>query len=241
MDFSTRIPHYLQTKENTIKLVVLTAIFSLAFINIFEPFNSRAWLPDMSDTKYFILSTILVLLGMTVVAISRVILYKKFGSRSRRLHLWQYLLWIAAEILAMAFTFSIFEITAIKDPRPWGLLLHIALRNTALVLLLPYSILWLYFSWDDKNKRLLRMSCGNSQTDNAGGQTVMTSFFDSKGEIKFSVKLSDLLYIKGADNYITVHYTDGQKMQTVIIRNTMKQAEADLHKQGIIRCHKSYG
>lgn len=242
MDFSSRIPYYLTTKANTIKLIVLTALFSLTFINIFEPYNSRDWLQDMSDVKYFVLSSILVLLGMAVVAISRIIMYRKFGSKGHRLRLWQFLLWVAAEILAMAFAFSIFEMTVMRDERDFIDLIRIALRNTSFVLLLPYSVLWLYFSWDDKNKRLLKMTSEEDVSSDATGKDklMMTNFYDSKGEIKFSVKLADLMYIKGADNYITVYYKDGQKLSSVMIRNTMKQAEIDLKPQGIIRCHKSY-
>ncbi|MCQ2228343.1 MAG: LytTR family transcriptional regulator [Bacteroidales bacterium] len=242
MDLSSRIPYYLTTKSNTIKLIVFTAIFSLVFINIFEPYNSRAWLHDMSDFKYFVLSSVLVLLGMAVVAISRVIMYRKFGSKGHRLRLWQFLLWVAAEILAMSLTFSIFEMTAMRDERCFLDLIRIALRNTSFVLLLPYSVLWLYFSWDDKNKRLLRINESYNSGDDASAKDklMMINFYDSKGDIKFSVKLLDLMYIKGADNYITVYYKDGQKLSSVMIRNTMKQAEADLKPKGIIRCHKSY-
>jgi len=242
MDFSSRIPYYLTTKPNTVKLIILTAIFSLVFINIFEPYNSRAWLQDMSDVKYFVLSSVLVLLGMAVVAISRVIMYRKFGSKGHRLKLWQFLLWVAAEILAMALSFSLFEMTVMRDQRDFIDLTRIALRNTSFVLLLPYSVLWLYFSWDDKNKRLLMMS----DRDEAGSdpqakdKLMMINFYDSKGDIKFSVKLQDLMYIKGADNYITVYYQDGQKLSSVMIRNTMKQAEIDLKPKGIVRCHKSF-
>lgn len=243
MDLSARLPNYLFTKKNTIKLIVFTALFSLTFINIYQPYNSTGWLKDMSDIKYFVLSSVLVLLGMAVVAISRVILYRHYGSKKRRLKLWQYLLWIAAEIISMALVFTLFETFIMDDERDFLRMARISLWNTSFVLLLPYSVLWLYFSWDDKNRRLLKMTSGivDTTTDEPMiEKLVMTNFFDNKGDIKFSIKLSDLMYIKGADNYIVVYYRDGEKLSSVMIRNTMKQTENDLRSQGIIRCHKSY-
>lgn len=245
MDLSARLPNYLFTKTNTIKLIVFTALFSLTFINIYQPYNSTGWIKNMTDIKYFLLSSILVILGMGVVAISRIILYQYYGAKRRRLKLWQYLLWIAIEIVAMALVFTLFETFIMDDDRDFLPMARISLWNTSLVLLLPYSVLWLYFSWDDKNKRLLKMSSGyvynnNSDEQNSPEKLIMTNFFDNKGEIKFSIKLSDLMYIKGADNYIIVYYRDGEKLSSVMLRNTMKQTETDLRPQGIIRCHKSY-
>ncbi|MCQ2202847.1 MAG: LytTR family transcriptional regulator [Bacteroidales bacterium] len=242
MDLNKRIPNYLLTKANTVKLIVFTAIFSLVFINVFKPYRSELWVPDMTDLRYFILSSILVLLGMAVVAISRVIMYKNYGAKGRRLMLWQYLIWIAVEILAMAISFTIFERAGFNDSRDLLDMISISLKNTAWILLLPYSALWLYFSWDDKNKKLQRIESGGMEVskDTTKGSLMMANFYDNKGEIKFSVKLSDLMYIKGADNYIVVYYAEGQKLSSILIRNTMKHAEANLKPQGIIRCHKSY-
>lgn len=242
MDFNSRVPLYLMTKVNTVKLIIFTALFSLVFINIYRPYDSTHWLNGMSDVKYFIMSSIVVLMGMAVVAISRVIMYRIYGSKSKRMRLWKFLTWVSVEIISMSLTFTLLGIVMMNDNLDIVERFKISFWNTALVLLLPYSVLWLYFSWDDKNRRLLRMSSDDPHGENkaVGDRLVMTNFFDSKGEIKFSVKLKDLIYIKGADNYITVYYQDGAKMSSVLIRNTMKQTEADLKPQGIIRCHKSY-
>ena len=243
MDLSSRVPLYLMTKPNTVKLIVFTALFSLVFINVYRPYDSTHWLTGMSDIKYFLLSSAMVLMGMAVVAISRVIMYKFYGSKGRRMRLWKYLMWIAVEILSMSVTYTIFGMLMLDNDLSVIDKFKVSLWNTSLVLLLPYSVLWLYFSWDDKNKRLQRLSAVESMRSEGvqmADKVVMTNFYDSKGDIKFSVKLTDLIYIKGADNYITVYYQDGAKMSSVLIRTTMKQAETDLKPQGIIRCHKSY-
>jgi len=64
-----------------------------------------------------------------------------------------------------------------------------------LVLLLPYIILWLYFSWRDKKNEIERLS-GLEQ--NHGYSSAMYGFHDEKGVLRFSVKTNDLLYIEAA-------------------------------------------
>ena len=61
---NTKIPAYLYEKGNIIRLVLLTAVFALLFINIFQPFGSRAWYPEISELKYIFFSSLIILTGM---------------------------------------------------------------------------------------------------------------------------------------------------------------------------------
>ncbi len=40
---SNKIPKYVYEKSNIIRLILLTALFALVFINIYKPFNSPNW------------------------------------------------------------------------------------------------------------------------------------------------------------------------------------------------------
>ncbi|MFA6702799.1 MAG: LytTR family transcriptional regulator, partial [Dysgonamonadaceae bacterium] len=68
-----KIPAYLYEKKNSIKTILFTALFALLFINLFQPFGSRNWYLDVSDIRYFVFSSLIILTGMLVVVISRVI------------------------------------------------------------------------------------------------------------------------------------------------------------------------
>lgn len=243
MEFEKKIPSYLLEKSNVVKMIVFTAVFALIFINIFSPFNSRQWIPEISEFRYFILSCVLVLSGVAVVAISRVIMYKRYSSEQRELSLKSYLLWVAAEIFSMSVVFSLFEILFFNDMRDIFVIMKISFRNTALVLLFPYCITWLYFSWCDKNQKLKTMeeNAGRIETnENAVIVKPMINFYDNKGHLILSVKSEDFIYIKGADNYITVFYRNGMEIENILIRNTMKQVEPTLKEKGVVRCHRSY-
>lgn len=241
MDFDSQTPKYLTRKENIIKLILFTAAFALVFINVFQPFNSRDWLTEMSSLKYFLLSSMLVIVGMAVVAISRVIMYKNYGKTKMGLPIISYLLWVLVEWTSMAVTYAFIEKLLFADQRDFFELMKVSLSNTACVLLLPYAILWLYFSWDDKNERLKKIhEAGRNLINHENYLPSMVNFYDKNGDARFSVKAKDLVYVQGADNYINVKYMDGQRLSTCSIRGSLMRTANDLRPYGVVRCHRSY-
>lgn len=244
MDFSKNIPRYLVEKGNLVRTVTFAAFFSLIFINVYQPYGSREWLQGgMSDERYLMLSSMLILIGLCVVALSRVIMYKWCKSRRQTMSLWNYTIWITAEIVCVSFAFTLLEIGVFHDARPFGQLLRTSFANTALILLLPYALMWLYLAWRDKDMRLKAIAEARSLRDAALAPDAllpMVNFLDNKGVIKLSVKQQDLIYIKGADNYLTIHYRDGDHVGSAMVRTTFKAIEEDMRERGVVRCHRSY-
>ena len=68
----------------------------------------------------------------------------------------------------------------------------------------------------------------------------MIPFYDEKEELRFSVKLENLIYLESADNYVNIHYLDKDKISRFILRNTIKRLEESLKGTEIIRCHRSF-
>src|SRR5690606_24541434 len=113
-----------------------------------------------------------------------------------------------------------------------------SLYNTALVLLLPYSISWLYLSWKEKSQLLENIEQENIQ--NKASKTLI-AFPDEKGDLKISVMLENLLYIESADNYATIYYINKSSKSHYMIRNSLKWMEENLAMDTpLIRCHRSY-
>ena len=149
-----------------------------------------------------------------------------------------YLIWVAVEIVSMSLFYTIYEqVIIIKDSRSFVEVFKASLSNTSLVILLPYSTLWLYFSWRDKNKKLKELTDDEIKPTDSKG---MIHFKDDRGNLRFSIKQQDILYLKGADNYVTIYYNDHQKLEHIMIRNTLKQLEEELKEYNIIRCHRSF-
>jgi DNA-binding LytR/AlgR family response regulator len=116
-------------------------------------------------------------------------------------------------------------------------LVKISARKTALVLLLPYSVMWLYFSWRDKKEQIESMAEMQVFSDNTRD---MIAFYDDKSALKFSVKKENLLYLESTENYITICYLNKDKVSKYLLRDTMKKMEENFAGTEIIRCHRSY-
>ncbi|MCK9311649.1 MAG: LytTR family transcriptional regulator, partial [Bacteroidales bacterium] len=172
-----KIPDYLYEKGNIVRLIFFTAFFALAFINLYKPFGSNEWF-RVSEAAYFLGSSMIMLTGVIVVVISRIIMYQY--CKKKVLTLLGYLIWVLAEILAMSTFYTIFEKSVLHDVRPIEEMIQQSFINTCLVLLLPYGMSWLYFSWKDKNKKLQQIAMEENTADQ--NKKGMLSFFDEKGD-----------------------------------------------------------
>jgi DNA-binding LytR/AlgR family response regulator len=137
----------------------------------------------------------------------------------------------------MALAYSLFEKLFLKDIRLFTDLLKNSSRNTALVLLLPYSVLWLYFSWRDKKEQIERLEDSPLFSENSRN---MIPFYDDKGILKFSIKKENLLYLESAENYVNICYLNKGKVSKYLLRDTLKKIEETFSGSEIIRCHRSY-
>lgn len=234
-----KIPSFLLEKDNTIHMIVFTAFFALFFINVFQPFGSRNWYPDITDFKYFFFSSLIILTGMLVVVISRVIMH--YYSRRNPVTTLQYAGWIVAEIVSMSLFFAVFSkyVPEGSENRDFMEILKKAIVNTSLVLLLPYGISLLYFSWKEKTRLLEEQS--ENLTSPETPRKRRLAFADEKGEIKITLELDNLVYIESADNYATIHYINKERLSRFPIRNSLKWFEQNLIEDTpLVRCHRSF-
>jgi uncharacterized protein YunC (DUF1805 family) len=214
--------------------VLFTALFALVFINIYSPFGADKWF-NLTRLEFFTYSSLTILTGVLVVVLSRIIMYQY--CKRHTIMVWQYLVWIFAEILLMALSYALFEKLLLKDVRIFSVLVKLSSRNTALVLLLPYSISGLYFSWQDKKEQIDRLADVQAFSSNTRN---MIPFYDDKGVLKFSIKKENLLYIESAENYVNVCYLNKNKVSKYLLRDTLKKIEENFKGTDIIRCHRSY-
>ena len=250
MDLGQKLPSYITEKKNIVSLIIFTTAFALVFINIYAPFGIRTFLrinPDWElmgikefitlnrEWELLIMSSAITLTGVLVVVIRRVIMYHKV-KKGARLSVLHYIEWVGVEILSMALFYTLYEMFFIPEHRPIFMAFRKSLLNTSLVLLLPYALMWLYFSWRDKDKQLQALT-NPSETVSP---KIMIPFKDEKGVLRISLKPSDLLYLQGSDNYITLHYNTPSKPSKFLLRSTLKKLEGDLDNTSIIRCHRSY-
>jgi hypothetical protein len=226
------IPAYIYEKGNIVRLIVLTALFALVFINIYKPFSSHQWY-NVSEFKYLVFSSLIILTGVLVVVISRIILY--YYGKKHSVGYSAYAIWILLEILFMSLFYTIY--TLILNPeREYLTVFKESVINTSLVLLLPYAALHLYFSYREKERQLRMLA---EHTEVAAQQNVY-SFYDEKNELRLSVKRNNLLYIESADNYVCIWYLNKGVLAKFMLRNSLKTIEESLANTNVLRCHRSF-
>ncbi|MBN2167342.1 MAG: LytTR family transcriptional regulator [Marinilabiliaceae bacterium] len=235
MDLTQSLPKYITEKKNIVQLILFTASFALIFINIYAPFGIKTFLRISQEWELFLLASEITLTGVLVVVISRIIMYQSI-KRGKKLTIFNYLIWISFEVFFMALFYTLYESFFLDDARPVLTSFKKSIQNTSLVLLLPYSVSWLYFSWRDKVKQLEEI---NNSSDTIIHK-LMIPFRDEKGTLRISIKPQDLLYFQGSDNYVTIYYNLLNKPSKFLLRTTLKKMETELNNLEIIRCHRSY-
>jgi DNA-binding LytR/AlgR family response regulator len=231
----SKIPDFLTDRKNTIHQLIFTSVFALVFINLYSPFGVNTWY-NFTQLQLFFYSSLVIIAGLLIIAISRIIMYHV--SKRKKISFGNYILWIAAEIVSLAAIYVLLQYFLISPPQDLVNSYKESLKVTMLVLLLPYTISYLYFSWKEKNAKLLQLT-SLKETESAH-LPLHIAFKDEKGELRFSLKNQDLLFLEAADNYVKIYYLDGKLVHTFMIRNRLKNFENELIEWGIIRCHRSY-
>jgi hypothetical protein len=225
------IPDFFITKRNTIHQVAFTALFAFMFINVYRPFGADHWY-DVRWWMFTLASGLLVLSGMGVVILSRVIMF--VIKRYKPITVLGYAAMVLAEILFMAGFYAILERVTLGRVRPFLLLYVVAVQNVSLILLIPYSLSLLYFSWKEKKVSLeaLLMQIRN--------RPQFVSFKDENNVLRFTIKASNLLYLSASDNYVEIHYIAGSRTKIHLLRNTLKKIEEQQQYLPLLRCHRSF-
>lgn len=231
------VDHYFVDKRNLVRLVIFTAVFSLAFINIYRPFNSEAWV-EYTPVGYFMMSCALVLTGIAVLAVSRTLMYKFVKKHS--LYYTEYILWVFLEIVALSGFYTLYVIYFRDDLQFWSwediiLVFKDISITTFMIILLPYSVSWLFFSYVDKRDNLIELENRLNRNEN-----IIVQFKDEKGELRFSVSSDSVIFLEAADNYVEINYLNQGKVTQHLLRSSLKKMEAELENTPIRRCHRSY-
>lgn len=237
------LPSFLVTKVNIRKLIFFTTVYSLVFINIFRPFNSESWIPGINNYNYFLYSSLMVLVGLALISISRIIMY--FFVKKISIGYLEYLIWIFIEILLLAgfYVFIAYKVGFIDnyllqnpDMKLWECILEIlrkAVANTTWMLLIPYIISFLYLY----NEHLIRNVINKAEPEK---EKNVIQFKDEKKETRLTITSDKILYIESSDNYCSIKYLNNDKIQDFLLRNSLRNIADELIDTSLQRCHRSY-
>ena len=235
--FSQYIPKYLLTKRSLTIMVTSAAAFAFLFIIIYKPFNVEHW-AEVSRFVFIACVLGIVLLGMSIAAISRVIMC--YYAKKRSITYLKYIAWAGIEVVLMSVAFTICSTLT-------GVQLDIAeafeksLLNTSLILLIPYIVCITALTLQDRNERLRQIEddYDKAMQQRAEGKGII-SLYDERGELQLSVNKDSLLYIESADNYINIWYMKGNQPKKLMLRNTLKRTAELLADTHVMRCHRGF-
>ena len=237
------LPSYLLEKNNVVRMILFTTVYSLVFINIFRPFNSETWIPHISSTNYFMYSSLMVLIGMVVVSLSRIIM--NLVVKKVQITYPDYIIWLVSDavIVSIFYVFVAYKVgfvdNFLKDNpeiTTWEALFTIfrkSTANTVWMLLIPYTVSLLFLDNQYLKNRVKEL--GSRAPENN-----IIHFKDEKGEIRLSINVENILFIESADNYVTIKYINNDHIVDFLLRTNLKKLSDDLRETPIQRCHRSY-
>ncbi len=237
------LPSYLLETNNVVRMILFTTVYSLVFINIFRPFNSETWIHNNNSANYFLYSSLMVLIGMVLVSLSRVIM--NLVVKKVQITFPDYIIWMVSDavILSIFYTFIAYKVGFIDNflnDNPemtlWEAIFAIfkkSTANTVWMLLIPYTISLLFLDNQYLKNRIKELG-------ERSGESNILHLKDEKGEIRLSINVENILYAEAADNYVIIKYISNDRIVDFFLRTNLKKLSDDLRETPIQRCHRSF-
>jgi hypothetical protein len=220
----------LDKKADRYLLIVVVFIFSVVFLNIFQPFNIARWYSDSGIIQFLRLSSYGFVIGI-VFLFTQFPLRKIFKVENFKIK--SYLLWLAIEIALINLVYIFLYGNPIGNFKND---LVFSLKHTLLSIWLPYSFAILIVYYKNQREEIESLKSNMLKPN----EKRLIVFKDENGKIKFSVQATDLLLLESTDNYVSVFYILQNKVQRKLLRNTLKNMEEMLKENFVVRCHRSF-
>lgn len=238
----TQTPECLTDPLSQTQNVVISVLFALVFLTAYSPFSETSWF-QLGTNSRFIGTLGFVGVGTFFLACSRLIMTVCVRKR-RHFAFWAYILWLFLEIaLIAAFHTYLSHFLVKATTYSLGYIFGKSLLITFIALAVPYTIVDLMILLNDSRRKLTLTKSDAVESDDEvlPEHTEIINLMDNNGNLKLSVKLDNLYYIKAEDNYINVFYQRNGAIATYMLRCKMKTIEGNcVDSSSLRRCHRSY-
>lgn len=212
--------------------VLAIPLFFLLFMLLYEPFNTNEYLSCGRDLFAFNVTMLFSIL-LVFLLLSRAIFMYLGGKRDITLPF--YSAWCAGEIIAVSFFMALFVYLMRGRDIPYFSVLGKCFEMSFLVTIYPYLIITFLLLL----KTNLLKGYASTDSDYSGDGSLIR-FTDAGQRLKLAIAPSSVVYIEAEENYVRVHYAEGEHMKEYVLRNSMKAVEELSESYGLIRCHRSY-
>lgn len=195
-----------------------------AFMLIYRPFNV---------TQTMLLGQFSFEINLTLISCiifgSMFIMRMLFYALRRQIDTLTYLFWVLLEMVVAVFFVALYAWLMEHAVDPYFLVVSRACKWVLPVLIFPYVIVTLALFLANKERQQIDES-----------ESAKMRFYDERHNLKLVVATASVLYIEAEENYINIHYQEGDKMRNYLIRASMKSIEELCGTHNLLRCHRSY-
>ena len=222
----TRYSHFVTTSLLSISTMLvhifIVPTFFLGFILVYE----SQWMVHFLDAGmgYVINALLLTVILLGILCASRI----PMTVFRKKMHLswWQYAIWSFAEVVVFSCFAALYMALTYGDYGYFPALGQ-CLRIVFGIVPYPYIIIAILFA-------LIRPDeIGTAEED-------LVRFADSTGRLKLVIAHDVILYIEAQENYVSIHYLEGEQSKEYTLRQSMRGIEELMERHGIIRCQRSY-
>ena len=240
LNFAT-IRRFLTRFESILLFLSLTLVVAVLLVVFGQPTSILGYFEQQSSLTPLGQITISFISGFGGLALSRVLL--SLVGRKHDLSPAAMVIWIVAELIVCV---SVIALVL------WGLcgggpvdlasVVGALVLVIAGVLLVPTVVTYLIRRLREAQDEVVRLRQLTGHQDGQAKQAAEASvnFFAKGGRLAFSTRMGNILYIEAADNYVNIHYLNGEKEETFILFNSMKNIEKSFAGTSLMRCHRGY-
>lgn len=221
-----KIPSSILSVPALLVHIIAVPLFFLGFVLMYD----SVWLNDIisggtGNNDQIVFNTLMVtsiLLGVICAWRIPVTAIRKNVSMSW----WFYICWSLVELIIFS-AFAALYLALTYKSYGYFPAMGDCLRAAIFVLPYPYLIFALIMAYIRPDKR---------EVD----EEDLVRFADSTGRLKLVIANDVILYIEARENYVSIHYMEGENMKEYTLRQSMRGIEELMAKHGIIRCQRSY-
>lgn len=232
------VPKQILQRSFLLRSVLFVSLFSMLFMSLYQPSfaYSTTWF-GFHSWKQTGVTIFFYAVAISTLIVSKLLLYGY--SRNNSVSGKRMIVWHLIEFLAIATEYYIFtvyfKLGTVDIPH---LLFRIPLC-VALILAIPYSIIWFYAQYKAKKEELELFKITHKREIMESDHRLI-QFRDSQGKHKMSLSEDSIFYIESQDNYVQIFYDLEGKLSSYLLRCSTQKIEEDLEGTGIVRCRRSF-
>ena len=231
------VPKLMLQRRFLLQAVLFVSLFSILFMALYQPFSNTTWF-GFGSLKQTGVTILFYMVAVPTLIMSKLLLSGLSSVHSITVK--RFLFWHIAEFIVIATEYYIFTVSfklGLSRELP-QLLIRIP-SCVALILAIPYTIVWFYAQYKAKKEELeLFKVTHKRQTIESDNRLIQ--FRDSQGKHKMSLSEDSIFYIESQDNYVQIFYDLEGKMSSYLLRCSTQRIEEDLVGTSIVRCRRSF-